>query len=328
MKSLPLIVKTFVGFLWLVAMATPASAAPDLVPILTAPQNGAFGVRNAGTTAAAPTLLLVGCNTSGSGPICPIVPPDLRATYSHPAFPYHALVIRVPALQPGERFDHQVLFWNQRCWPAGTYRIPVQADGANSESENDEANNHDQSTFVSQRNCPPPPANQGTNKPDLRPILPTPPYGIVVVLNIGRVLTGPTRMMVSCRKEGGGNCPTAFGNPNYGVVVMVPGLRPDERFTYQLPFWNKLCWKAGSYQISVKVDSGGVELESNEANNEAVSTLVVTVNTVGVTTPFGNKICVSVPQLPQPNKPGGATPVPGKPATSVVPAVPQPVKGK
>lgn len=316
MKPLPLIVKTFIGFLWLVAMATPAAAAPDLVPILTAPQNGAFGVRNAGTTAAGPTLLLVGCNTTGSGPICPIVPPDLRATYSHPAFPYHALVIRVPALQPGERFDHQVLFWNQRCWPAGTYRIPVQADGADSESENDEANNHDQSTFVSQlRNCP----NVGL--PDLVPILTTPPNGTVGVRNAGSSGAVPTLLFVNCFREGGGSCPQGIVPnlrlpPTFPARVSVPALRPGQRFVHHLRFWNQLCWPAGSYRIIATADGANSESEGSmgEANNSAVSTLV------------SQRVCPSgVPRPPfDPSKPPHATPVPAKPTTPVVPAVPQP----
>lgn len=312
MKTLPLFVTTFIGFLSLVAMAAPAAAAPDLVPILPAPPNWTFGVRNGGTTAAGPTLLLVGCNTSGSGPICPIIPPDLRATYSHPDFPYYALVIRVPALQPGERFDHQVAFWNQRCWPAGTYRIPVQADGANSESENDEANNHDQSTFVSQWNCRP---GVDTDKPDLRPILSRPPDGVVGVRNDGTA-AGPSLLLVSCSVNGPGRCPpippaqlAAYTHPDFPnqVVVRVPALGWGERFVHRLSYWDQLCWPAGRYDISVTVRY----VSANVANS--VAQLV------------SQRDCSGVPRPPfDPSKPPHATPVPAKPVTPVVPAVPQP----
>lgn len=203
MKSLPLFVTTFIGFLWLVAMATPAAAtvtpaasdtwktvihnfraamatsaaaAPDLVPILSAPPNGTVGARNAGTTAAGPTLLLVHC-VAGGGGRCPPIPPDQMAAYAHPSFP-DQIVVRVPALQPRTRFDHHLTFWDRLCWPAGSYVISARADVGNSEAEGvNEGNNYVESTLVSQRSCagvPRPPFDP--SKPPLAtPVVPSVP---------------------------------------------------------------------------------------------------------------------------------------------------------
>ena len=452
MKTFPRTVTTFIGFLWLVAMATSAAAAPDLVPILSAPPNGTVGVRNAGTTATGPTLLLVHCRAEGGGK-CPDIPPDQMAAYAHPAFP-DQIIVRVPALQPGGRFMHHLRFWNQLCWPAGSYQISAKADVANSEAEGvNEGNNEVVSTLVSQRSCPPGPDPGPAAKPDLVPIsndLAT--NGTAIVWNNGTVAAGPTKLLVSCKKVGfpgpGGGCPpippdqlAAYSDPAFPnqIVVRVPALQPRTRFDHHLTFWDRLCWPAGSYVISARADVGNSEAEGvNEGNNYVESTLVSTRPncpaalpdlTPTLTTPFngtvvvqnigradgygsmlifcrkedgarcpaalhfsyGNsfvhisiprirpgdrfvyqpplwikvcwpagsyqisakvrvgvgsesntnnneatstlvsqRVCPSgVPQPPfDPSKPPHATPVPAKPATPVAPAVPQPVKGK
>ncbi len=331
MKMIPLSASTLLGFLWLVAMATPAAAAPDLVPILRSPPNGAVGVRNTGTTAAGPTLLLVHCRASGGGR-CPPIPPDQMAAYAHPDFPGQ-IVVRVPALRPGQRFVHHLTFWNQLCWPAGgavapapaAYVISARADAANSEAEGvvNEGNNYVESTLVSQRrDCPAGP----DAKPDLVPIPNGLPQGNVIVWNNGTVAAGPTLLLVSCVAGGGGRCPpippdqmAAYAHPSFPdqIVVRVPALQPRTRFDHRLTFWNRLCWPAGSYVISARADVGNSETESNEGNNYVEAPLV------------SQRSCAGVARPPfDPGKPPQATPVPAKPLMPVAPAVPQPMKGK
>ena len=279
MKTIPLFVSTLLGFLWLVAMATPA-AASDLVPILSSPPNGTFSVRNAGT-AAGPTLLLVNCRPSGGGK-CAYVPPDQLTAYTDPNFP-DQLVIKVPALRPGERFDHRLPFWDQMCWPAGSYVISARADGGNSETESNEGNNYVESTLASQRaDCPPNP-DYG---PDLVPIsndLTT--RGTAIVWNNGTVASGPTLLLVSCRASEGGPCPpippdqmAAYSDPAFPnqIVVKVSALQPRTNFNHHLTFWDQLCWPSGSYVISARADVANSVAESNENNNYAEGTLVNT----------------------------------------------------
>mgnify|MGYP001575138702 CR=1 FL=1 len=330
MKTIPLFVSTLLGFLWLVAMATPASAAPDLVPILTTPPNGTVGVRNTGTTAAGPTLLLVHC-VAGGGGRCPSIPPDQMAAYSHPAFP-DQIIVRVPALRPGGRFMHHLRFWDQLCWPAGgavapapaTYVISARADAANSEAEGaNEGNNYVESTLVSQRrDCPAGP----DAKPDLVPIPNGLPSGNVIVWNNGTAAAGPTLLLVHCVARGGGRCPpippdqmAAYAHPSFPdqIVVRVPALQPRTRFDHRLTFWNQLCWPAGSYVISARADIGNSETESNEGNNYVEAPLV------------SQRSCAGAARPPfDPSNPPHATPVPGRPVTLPVTTAPQPVKGK
>ena len=322
MKSHPLFVSTLLGFLWLVAMATPAAAAPDLVPIQTNPPNGTVGVRNAGTTAAGPTKLLVSCKKvgfPGPGGGCPEIPPDQLAAYSDPAFP-DQVVVRIPALRPGQRFEHRLTFWDQLCWPAGgaaapapaAYVISARADAANSEAEGvDEGNNYVESTLVSQRrDCPAGPAGPDA-KPDLVPIsndLTT--RGTAIVWNNGTVAAGPTLLLVRCVAGGGGRCPpippdqmAAYSDPAFPnqIVVKVPALQPRTRFDHHLTFWNSLCWPAGSYVISATADVANSVAESNENNNYAEGTLVSTRPncpaalpdlTPTLTTPFNGTVVV------------------------------------
>ena len=304
MKTIPLFVSTLLGFLWLVAMATPA-AASDLVPILSSPPNGTFSVRNAGTPAG-PTLLLVNCRPSGSGK-CAYVPPDQLTAYTDPNFP-DQLVIKVPALRPGERFDHRLPFWDQMCWPAGSYVISARADGGNSETESNEGNNYVESTLASQRaDCPPNP-DYG---PDLVPIsndLTT--RGTAIVWNNGTVASGPTLLLVSCRASEGGPCPpippdqmAAYSDPAFPnqIVVKVSALQPRTNFNHHLTFWDQLCWPSGSYVISARADVANSVAESNENNNYAEGTLVSTRPncpaalpdlTPTLTTPFNGTVVV------------------------------------
>jgi hypothetical protein len=119
--------------------------------------------------------------------MCPTIPPAQMAAYAHPAFP-DQIVVRVPALQPGGRFEHRLSYWDQLCWPEGRYRISAKADAENSESEGNvgEANNYVEALFVNYRGCAgvprppfdpskPPHATPVPAMPAIKPAIPVAP---------------------------------------------------------------------------------------------------------------------------------------------------------
>ncbi len=62
------------------------------------------------------------------------------AAYEDASYP-NAAVIQVPALQPGETFDHVLEFWGGLVWGAGTYELTLTADAGDAIPEDDEENN-------------------------------------------------------------------------------------------------------------------------------------------------------------------------------------------
>jgi subtilase family serine protease len=62
------------------------------------------------------------------------------AAYEDAAYP-NAAVINVPALEPGETFDHVLEFWGGLVWGAGTYELTLTADAGDAVAEDDEGNN-------------------------------------------------------------------------------------------------------------------------------------------------------------------------------------------
>jgi len=62
------------------------------------------------------------------------------AAYEDGSYP-NAAVIQVPALQPGETFDHVLEFWGGLVWGAGTYELTLTADAGDAIAEDDEENN-------------------------------------------------------------------------------------------------------------------------------------------------------------------------------------------
>ncbi|MEQ8355068.1 MAG: CARDB domain-containing protein [Kiloniellaceae bacterium] len=132
------------------AAAAPGSAAahPDLVPLLNNPMNAAVGVQNTGTTAAGASHLTINCTAFGQvDGGCPDAPG--MAAYVDPAYPNRA-VIDVPALEPGESFNHDLSFWNAIPWVPGTFIFDAEVDPGNEVAELNEADNTTQSSYTEQ----------------------------------------------------------------------------------------------------------------------------------------------------------------------------------
>jgi len=117
-----------------------AFAAADLVP--DASNLAAIGqaaVTNMGDEATEPSQLIITCQkTSGGMGGCAEDPG--MATYEDAAYP-NAAVINVPALEPGESFEHALPFWGSLVWGAGTYELTLTADAGDVIPEDDETNN-------------------------------------------------------------------------------------------------------------------------------------------------------------------------------------------
>ena len=102
----------------LAGAAGQAAAQPNLSPLLNAPMNASVGVQNTGTTAAGPSHLTINCTKFGKADGgCPDAPG--MGAYVDPAFP-NRVVIDVPALEPGENFNHDLSFWAAIPWTPGT----------------------------------------------------------------------------------------------------------------------------------------------------------------------------------------------------------------
>jgi len=128
------------------AISTAAAAQPNLVPVLSNPMSASVGVQNLGTTAAGPSHLTINCTRFGKADGgCPDTPG--LAAYADPAYPNRA-VIEVPALEPGESFNHNLAFWAAIPWTPGTYVFDAVADAGNAVAESNEADNTSQSSYT------------------------------------------------------------------------------------------------------------------------------------------------------------------------------------
>lgn len=117
-----------------------AFAGVDLVPDASnLATMGQASVTNLGDAASEPSVLTITCQkTSGGMGGCAEDPG--MAAYEDGDYP-NAAVIQVPALQPGETFDHALAFWDGLVWGAGTYELTLTADAAEAIAEDDEENN-------------------------------------------------------------------------------------------------------------------------------------------------------------------------------------------
>lgn len=128
--------------------AGAAAAQPNLVPVLNNPMNASVGVQNTGTTAAGPSQLTINCTRFGQADGgCPDAPG--LAAYADPAYP-NRVVVEVPALQPGQSFNHNLAFWAATPWTPGTYVFDARADAGAAVAESNEANNATQSSYTEQ----------------------------------------------------------------------------------------------------------------------------------------------------------------------------------
>lgn len=122
-----------------IVAAGSAAAQPNLVPLLSSPMGAGVGVQNTGDSPAGPSQLTINCTRLGKADGgCPEAP-GLSA-YADPAYPNH-VVIEVPALAPGETFNHVLAFWDEIPWTPGTYLFAARADAGKAVAESNEANN-------------------------------------------------------------------------------------------------------------------------------------------------------------------------------------------
>jgi hypothetical protein len=126
--------------LMLAASTAAALAGADLVPDASnLASAGQASVTNTGDQATEPSVLTITCQkTSGGMGGCAEDPG--MAAYEDGSYP-NAAVIQVPALQPGETFDHVLEFWGGLAWGAGTYELTLTADAGDAIAEDDEGNN-------------------------------------------------------------------------------------------------------------------------------------------------------------------------------------------
>lgn len=124
----------------LAATSAAAHAGADLVPDASAlAATGQASVTNLGDAPTEPTVLTVTCQkTSGGMGGCAEDPG--MAAYEDAGYP-NAAVILVPALEPGETFEHILPFWGGLVWSAGTYELTLTADAGEAVAEDDESNN-------------------------------------------------------------------------------------------------------------------------------------------------------------------------------------------
>ena len=124
----------------LAASSAASFAASDLVPDAgNLATIGQAAVTNLGDAASEPSVLTVTCQkTSGGMGGCAESPG--MAAYEDAAYP-NAAVINVPALEPGETFEHALPFWGGLVWSAGTYELTLTADAGEAVEEDDEENN-------------------------------------------------------------------------------------------------------------------------------------------------------------------------------------------
>ena len=119
---------------------SPALAAADLVPIITGVPDGVVAVRNQGDTASGPSHATLTCTAYGP-PSCPEAPG--MAAYENPAFPNSATV-DIPALEPGETYEHNLAFFPDLDFGPGTYEFSLYVDHGDAVEEDSEFNNSDE----------------------------------------------------------------------------------------------------------------------------------------------------------------------------------------
>jgi hypothetical protein len=153
--------------------AGTAAAQPNLVPVLNAPMNASIGVQNTGDSAAGASHLTINCTKLGKADGgCPDIPGI--AAYADPAYP-NRVVIQVPALEPGESFNHDLAFWAAIPWTAGTYLFAARADAGSAAAESNEADNSIQSSYTQQPSAavaPPPPLPLAARPAPAKPLPP------------------------------------------------------------------------------------------------------------------------------------------------------------
>lgn len=115
-----------------------AVKAPELVPIPSRMLKGAVSVRNTGTAVAGASVATVVCKKIVGAGSCADSPALKK--YENAAYP-NALVVNVPAIQPGHVYSHSLPFWNSLKWDPGTYEFTVTADAGKQVNETNEANN-------------------------------------------------------------------------------------------------------------------------------------------------------------------------------------------
>lgn len=113
----------------------------DLQPIPSRIEHGVVSIRNTGTAVSAPSIATVVCHLPGQRGGCgPDLPNDVMADYEDPAYP-NAVVVQIPAIQPGHVHSHTLTFWDEIDWAAGAYQFDFVADASSANNESNEANN-------------------------------------------------------------------------------------------------------------------------------------------------------------------------------------------
>lgn len=113
----------------------------DLQPIPSRISHGVVSVRNTGTAASVPSIIVVDCHRPGQTGGCVDIPPAYLAQYSNPAYP-NRLAVNVPAIQPGHVYNHNLAFWDEIEWPSGQeFMFEFGADRSSTNNETNEANN-------------------------------------------------------------------------------------------------------------------------------------------------------------------------------------------
>lgn len=110
---------------------------PDLIPILFKPMTGKVAVRNIGAANAGKSLLLIKCSAAQAGGCAENT---AMSPYINPAYPNY-VVVKIPALAPGQVYSHILKFWKSLKWKKGKYRFIAKADGSNIIAESNEGNN-------------------------------------------------------------------------------------------------------------------------------------------------------------------------------------------
>ncbi|GJL81217.1 MAG: hypothetical protein DHS20C01_08510 [marine bacterium B5-7] len=112
-----------------------SAAQPDLViNISSLPK---IAVKNVGNAPSRTQMTTLHCQKISPGS-CAESP--AMAPYVNPAYP-NKVVIKVPALKPGQGYVHTLAFWPALVWRPGKYRFTGRVDDGNNIPESNEANN-------------------------------------------------------------------------------------------------------------------------------------------------------------------------------------------
>jgi hypothetical protein len=113
----------------------------DLQPIPSRIEHGVVSIRNTGTATSAPSIATVVCHLPGQRGGCgPDLPDDVMEDYEDAAYP-NAVVVQIPAIQPGHVYSHNLTFWDEIDWATGAYQFDFVADASGTNNETSEANN-------------------------------------------------------------------------------------------------------------------------------------------------------------------------------------------